>query len=117
MVSLRNQRLEEALQKEKMRRQDMAALGGGIGDLFSSIGKGLARSRQDAIANQLMAQAMPIPRAQAVDPALQESADAAAAEMPGFFRGGTDELDMRMQMAEMRAEQMRATQPRTAWRR
>jgi hypothetical protein len=36
-----------------------------------------------------MNEAMPIPTAQAVDPGMKEVADAAAAEMPGFYEGGT----------------------------
>jgi hypothetical protein len=106
MLGLRNQRLEEALAEAKMQRQDMAALGGGIGDFAENIGKGLYRSRQDQMANSLMDEG--IPRAQAVDPSLQGPADAAAASMPGFHQGGMEEMRMRMAMEDIRNDQMRA---------
>ena len=32
---------------------------------------------------------------------MKEMADAAAAEMPGFYQGGTDELGMRLKMADI----------------
>jgi hypothetical protein len=112
MVNLRNQRLEEALAEEKMQRQDMAALGGGIGDFFGNIGKGLARSRQDAIANQLMNQEDP-PRAMAVDPRIEAAVTQDLNENgefpnPSPHTGGTEEMEMRFAMADMRAKQMRA---------
>ena len=50
-----------------------------------------------------MNEAMPIPAAQAADPGMKEVADAATAEMPGFYEGGTDELDIRLKMADIAA--------------
>jgi hypothetical protein len=34
---------------------------------------------------------------------MKEVADAATAEMPGFYEGGTDELDIRLKMADIAA--------------
>jgi hypothetical protein len=82
MLRLRSQRLDEELAEEKMRRQDYAALGQGIGNFLGTVGEGLEQSRRDAIANSLLNEMAP--RAQAVDPSAQGPADAVAATMPGF---------------------------------
>ena len=108
MTNLREQRLREEIEEARMQQQAAEQLGKGIGSMFNSFGQMAEGMQQGNIANQVMNEAMPVPRAQAVDPSMQGPADVAAAGLPGFYTGGVDEMNMRMKMSDMRDQQMRA---------
>jgi hypothetical protein len=112
MLDLRNQRLKEAIAQAEAKQKNMEAMGDAIGKGLSGLGKSMFGNKEDAMANQLMQEnsaalgGPDIRRAQAVDSAVQGPADARAASMPGFYRGGMDEMKTRMAMQEMRDKSM-----------
>jgi len=106
VLEKRNQDIQVALAEAEMQQQNIASIGKGIGAVIGNVGDMLAQGKQDSMANSLMNERMPIPRAQAVDPSMQGPADAAAAGQPGFYRGGMDELKTRMAMGQMKEQQM-----------
>jgi hypothetical protein len=117
MLTMRGQNIdvEEFKAKQQMAQAEaMSKIGQQFMQAGQQLAKGMDTQRQDAMYNALSEQYFggdTIRRAQAVDPGLQQAADTQAQGMPGFypegaFTGGLDELKVRMQLEQMKSQNM-----------
>jgi hypothetical protein len=91
---------------EALKLAQMRQLLGAASQFGGALTGAIQQQRTDDIANRLMNEEAAIPRATALDPAMQSQADAKAAKMPGFHTGGMAEMKLSMAMEDQKMQRI-----------